>query len=556
MNINAEYRFANIPTEHMKRTNFDLSNGVKTSWNTGSLIPLKYFPVLPGDTFKIKTSKVIRMPSLITPILDNLFLDVDWFFVPYRLVWSHWKNLMGENSDSAWIPQNHYSVPQVTSPADTGWSVGTIADYLGIPTGVPGLSVSDLPFRAYALIVQEFWRDENLQDPVNIPVDDTTITGSNGTDYVTDLVKGGMPFTACKLHDAYTSALPGPQKGPAVQIPVATLDPLPVITGDIISSDDLTGKTLTWSGKKNNISIGDMYTGLNSDSAAKLQVSSADSSSNFAYPTNLWAMQSGIASAATINELRLAFQIQRLLERNARSGSRMIEAIFAHFGVRSSDARLQRPEFLGGNRIPLRIAQVLQQSESNTTPQGTPVGVSLTTDSHFDFEKSFTEHGIIMAVATVRYWHSYQQGIHPEWLRKDTYDFYWPALAHIGEIGIKNAQLYAQGSSVVNASGDPVDDEIFGYQEAWYDYKFMPNTITGMMRSTYAQSLDSWHLGDDYDSLPTLSSSWIKEDLSPVDRVLAVTSENTHQYFGDFWFDVKATRVMPYYSVPGLIDHF
>lgn len=557
MNINQEYRFAAIPTEHMRRTNFDKSGGVKTSFDVGQLIPVKWYPVLPGDTWKIKSSKVLRMPALITPIMSNLFLDVDWFFVPYRLIWSHWKNLMGENTDSAWIPQNQYSCPQVTSPDTTGWNVGSLADYFGIPTGVPGLSVNALPFRAYALVVNEFWRNQNLQDPVNIPVDDTTVTGNNGTNYITDLVKGGAPFIACKLHDQYTSCLPGPQKGVAVEIPVAEVADLPVYA----KSEKVPSSGFEKSGS-NYIGMG-LIQSFGSDYERTLSVASGSggavtgtTNTTGAAPTNLWAVQSGSAASATINELRLAFQIQRLLERDSRSGTRYIETIFAHFGIRSPDARLQRPEFLGGSRIPLRIAQVLQQSETGTTPQGTPTGVSLTTDTHYDFEKSFTEHGVLICVATCRYHHDYQNALNPEWIRKTRFDWYWPALSHIGEIGVPNSAIFAQGSSVVNADGNPVDEEIFGYQESWYDYKFEPNIVTGQMRSSYAQSLDVWHLADDYSQLPTLSADWIKEDKSNVDRVLTVTSAVTNQIFGDFWFDAKATRTMPYYGVPGLMDHF
>lgn len=568
MNINQEYKFASIPTEHMRRTNFDKSGGVKTSFDVGQLVPIKWYPVLPGDTWKIKSSKVLRMPALITPIMSNLFLDVDWFFVPYRLIWSHWKNLMGENTDSAWIPQNQYSCPQLTSPETTGWNVGSLADYFGIPTGVPGLSVNALPFRAYALVVNEFWRNQNLQDPVNIPVDDTTVTGSNGTNYITDLVKGGAPFIACKLHDQFTSCLPGPQKGSASEVSLTGSDNFPVYAfEDVHDYDDLpkrpnasstyqdlsyplalyrngSGSTAT---DKSSLTYG-------SSNPGQVSLSVGVGQYNTFSPANLWAVNPQIS--ITINELRLAFQVQRLLERDARSGTRYIETIFAHFGIRSPDARLQRPEFLGGSRIPLRIAQVLQQSETGTTPQGTPTGVSLTTDTHYDFEKSFTEHGVLICVATCRYHHDYQNALHPEWLRKTRYDWFWPALSHIGEIGVPNSAIYAQGSSVVNADGNPVDDEIFGYQESWYDYKFEPNIVTGQMRSSYAQSLDVWHLADDYNSLPSLSADWIKEDKSNVDRVLSVTSAVTNQIFGDFWFDAKATRTMPYYGVPGLMDHF
>lgn len=554
MNRNTESRYGYIPQENYKRSKFHMPFDVKTSWNVGELIPLcDPIEVLPGDSWSITTSKVIRMPALITPIMQSVFLDTYWFFVPMRLTWEHTKEFFGENSSGAWIPQVTYSEPQVTAPSG-GWNVGTLADYMGLPIGVDNISVSSLRFRGYVDIVNEFFRDQNLQQPANMPIDDTTISGSNGTNYITDMVKGGKPFIAGKLPDAYTKALPGPQKGPSVSIPLATLDPLPVVTGNKISSSDITGKTLMWEGKRNSVSFGDGYT--QTDSSGVFSRAGSDSTSNFAYPTNLWAIQSGVASAATINELRTAFAVQRLLEAEARGGSRYIELLRVHFGVQSPDARLQRPEYLGGNRIPLRVAQVLQQSETSTTPQGTPTGVSLTVDTHADFTKSFTEHGYLYCLAVVRYKHVYQDGIHPSWLRKDRLDYFWPTLSHLGEVGIKNSALYAQGSSVVDSDGNIVDDQIFGYQEYAWEYRSLPSVVTGQMRSKANTSLDIWHLADDYNSLPYLGSSWIQEDKSNVDRVLSVGSALTNQLFGDIHFECTATRVMPYYSVPGLIDHF
>lgn len=555
MNRNTDSRFATVPSIKINRSTFDRSSNVKTSFNVGDLVPFYVDEVLPGDSFRIKTSKVLRMPALLTPIMDNISLDTYYFFVPNRLVWSHWKELMGENTSSAWIPQVSYSVPQVTSPSTTGWTQGTIADYMGIPTGITDISVNALPFRAYALIVNEWFRSEAVQQPPNIPVDDTTVTGSNGGNYITDLVKGGKPFVVNKMFDFYTAALPTPQKGPDVMIPVADAGLHPVVTGDTISSADITGTTLTWAGKKNNISYSDYYTGLNSDSTAKLQVSSTDSTQNFAYPTNLWAKLDGDAAAATINELRMAFQIQKLFEKDARAGTRYREILQSHFTVRSPDARMQVPEYLGGNRISLRIAQVLQQSETSTTPQGTPTGVSLTIDNHSDVNKSFVEHGFIIGVLCARYKHSYQQALLPMWTRKDRLDYYWPVLANIGEQPILNKNIYCQGDSVVDTDGNIVDDQVFGYQEAWADYRYKPDTITSMMRSTYSASLDVWHLGDDYNALPALSADWLKEDKSNVDRVLSVTSAVTNQIFADIYVQNKCTRALPFYSVPGLIDH-
>lgn len=555
MNRNTESYFGNVPLETMRRSRFHMPCDVKTSWNVGELIPaIPPIEVLPGDSWEMKTSKVIRMPALLTPIMQNVYLDTYWFYVPLRILWSHFVNFMGENGDSAWIPEVTYSEPQVTAP-EGGWNVGTLADYMGIPTGVDNISVSDLRFRGYASIVDYFFRDENLQDPVNIPMDETTISGSNGGNYITDLVKGGKPFIACKLQDAFTTALPGPLKGQPVQIPVATLDPLPVITGDLHDKSVFgeAPSNLAWyygSGLANTA-----YTGKSSSSLpASLQMKASES--DVYAPANLWAIQSGVAAAATISELRSAFAVQRLLEKDARSGSRYQELLRAHFGSIAPDARLQKPEYLGGNRIALRVAQVLQQSETGSTPQGTPVGVSLTVDNHNDFVHSFSEHGLLYCLVCVRYKHSYQNSLHPSWLRKDRLDYYWPSLAHISEVGVKNSSIFVQGSDVVNDVGEPVDDEIFGYQEYGWEYRSLPSIVTGQMRSSYAQSLDIWHLADDYASLPYLGAEWIQEDKSNVDRVLSVTSAVTNQLFGDIHFEGYASRVMPYYSVPGLIDHY
>lgn len=550
MNRNVESHFALNPTRmDMPRSTFDRSFSLKTSFNIGDLIPTYFEDVLPGDTFKVTTSKVVRMQTLLTPMMDNVYLDTYFFFVPYRLVWEHWKQFNGENTQSAWIPETEYEVPQVTSPADTGFAVGTIADYLGVPTGVPGLSVSALPFRAYAMCVNEWFRDENLQDPVLIPVDDATVEGVNTDNYITDIAKGGKPFVAAKFHDLFSSCLPSPQKGPDVTIPVAVAGNIPVVPmADNVPLSDLGYSNLKWNVTGGSGTFDGAATLTNN--ATFVTASPSGAGKFTVVPSNLWAVTDGNASAATINQLRLAFQIQKFFERQARGGSRYIEVLKSHFGVTSPDARLQRPEYLGGNRVPININQIVQQSATGTgdTPQGTVVGMSLTSDTHEDFVKSFTEHGCIIGLSVARYDHTYQQGLERFWSRRDLFDFYWPAFAHIGEVGVKNKEIYAQGTAE--------DDEIFGYQEAWYDYRYKPNRVTGEMRSSYAQSLDVWHLADDYSELPTLSSEWVREDKSNVDRVLAVTSANSNQLFMDCYFKNIATRPLPMYSIPGLIDHF
>ena len=441
MNRNVESHFALLPNADIRRSQFDRSSSVKTSFNVGDVIPFYLDEVLPGDTFKVKTSKVVRLQTLITPMMDNIYLDTYFFFVPNRLVWTHWKEFNGENTESAWLPTTEYEIPQITSPATDGWKVGTVADYFGIPTGVPGLSVNALPFRAYALIMNEWFRDENLSDPLVVPLDDATVAGVNTGAYITDVAKGGLPFVASKYHDYFTSCLLAPQKGPDVTIPVAEAANLPVLPlSDTHSfTAESPANNLSWSQLDGSVSWPGTYRHVNDG----LQASSLASSSSYVVPNNLWAVQSGVASAATINQLRLAFQIQKLYEKDARGGTRYTEILKTHFGVTSPDARLQRPEYLGGNRIPININQIVQQSATTegSTPQGNPVGLSLTTDNHSDFTKSFTEHGFILGLMVARYDHTYQQGLDRMFSRKSRFDYYWPVFANIGEQAVYNKEI-------------------------------------------------------------------------------------------------------------------
>lgn len=559
MNRNQNSHFAKNPANvEMSRSRFDRSHSVKTSFNVGQIVPFYVDEVLPGDTFSVDTSKVVRFQTLLTPIMDNIYLDTYYFFVPNRLVWSHWREFNGENTSGPWAQLTEYSVPQVSAPSG-GWNVGTIADYMGIPTGVSGFSVNALPFRAYALIMQEWFRDENLCDPLAIPLDDTTVAGSNGNDAVTDVAKGGQPYRAAKYHDYFTSALPSPQKGPDVSIPVSEggLNPVYSIRNKAVPPLDSSFGTeygLQWYGtgtgwpSGSNSSMMSQSANPNSLAAPMSPYSGADVN-NALYPINLWSLNSGAVSVATINQLRLAFQVQKLYERDARGGTRYIEILKSHFGVTSPDSRLQRPEYLGGNRIPININQVIQNSatQSGSTPLGDTAGMSVTSDVHSDFTHSFVEHGFLIGVCVARYDHTYQQGLERFWSRKQRFDYYWPVFANIGEQAVKNKEIYLQGNAK--------DDEVFGYQEAWADYRYKPSHVTGQMRSSFSQSLDVWHLADDYASLPSLSPSWIFEDAANVDRVLAVTSSVSNQLFADFYIRNKASRVMPLYSIPGLIDH-
>lgn len=560
MSRNANSRFATNPVRlDMSRSKFPRNFSHKTTFNAGQVIPFYVDEVLPGDTFQVRTSKVVRMQTLLTPVMDNVYLDTYYFFVPNRLVWEHWKQFMGENTESAWIPQVEYEVPQLTAPAN-GWEVGTLADYMGIPTGVKGLSVSALPFRAYALIINEWFRSENLTDPLNIPVDDATVQGVNTGNYVSDVAKGGKPFVANKFRDYFTSCLPSPQKGPDVTIQTAQLGNAPVVPMNKPVPKDLLNYPYNVYIPKGNSDFEAGYhagsVDLNAFGGAYWLASTGNSDLDSTidngvagYPANLWAKFDNTVSVATINQLRTAFQIQKFYERSARGGSRYIETLKAHFGVTSPDARLQRPEYLGGNRIPVSINQVIQNSGtvSGSTPLGDTGAMSLTTDVHSDFTKSFVEHGFVIGVMVARYDHTYQQGIERFWSRKSMFDYYWPEFANIGEQAVLNKEIYAQGNAQ--------DDEVFGYQEAWADYRYKPSRVSGEMRSSYAQSLDVWHLADDYSKMPALSDSWIHEDPAIINRVLAVSDNLANQFFCDIYVQNYTTRNMPLYSIPGLIDH-
>lgn len=553
MSRNVNSFFSEVPASlDISRSKFIRNQSIKTSFNVGDLIPIYVDEVLPGDTLSIDTSKVVRLSTPVTPIMDNIWLDTYFFFVPNRLAWEHWKQFMGENTQSAWIPQVQYSVPQITSPAGSGWSVGTIADYMGIPTGVSGLSVNALPLRMYALICNEWFRDENLTDPIFVPVGDATVAGTNGTQYNSDCAKGGMPFKVAKYHDYFSSCLPAPQKGPDVPLPLGQR--ALVYAGSTDSSSLSTTAMRFRKTDGTTFPSGSSYMGLynaggDNTTATSQHVTQTFSGTSISgiYPINLLADLT-TATGTSINQLRQAFQVQKMYEKDARGGTRYTEILKSHFGVTSPDSRLQRPEYLGGSRVPININQVLQQSEtSSSSPLGDTGAYSLTIDSHSDFTKSFTEHGFVIGLCCARYDHTYQQGLERMWSRTLREHYYFPVFANLGEQAVKNKEIYAQGTNA--------DDQVFGYQEAWAEYRYKPNRVSGMMRSTYSASLDVWHLGDDYSSLPSLSDSWIREDKSNVDRVLAVTSSVSHQLIADIYVSNKSVRPMPLYSIPGLIDH-
>lgn len=556
MNRETEMHFASNPVEiDMPRSKFDRSTQHKTTFNTGDLIPIFVDEVLPGDTMVMDMSSVIRMATPIYPVMDNAFLDVYFFSVPNRLIWEHWREFMGENRLTHWEQPTEYVIPQVKAPSG-GWTKGTIADYMGIPTGVSNISISALPFRAYALIWNEWFRDQNLKDPCLVNMDETTVTGSNGTSYITDIQLGGMPAKAAKYHDYFTSALPEPQKGPPVLLPLGQTAPVLTAGTGVDYSPTVTGAhaPLYWArydGTKWPAGTGAQGISLAAETEAssgrRTENSGASTGGNgmYLYPSNLQADLSN-ATAATINQLRQAFAVQRMYEKDARGGTRYTEIIRTHFGVTSPDSRQQRPEYLGGLRTPINMDQVVQTSSTDSTsPQGNTAAFSLTSINQSLFTKSFTEHEIVIGLACVRTENTYQQGIERMWSRKHRFDFYFPSFANLGEQAILNKEIYAQGTSE--------DEEAFGYQEAWAEMRYKPSRVSGAMRSNYEQPLDAFHYADYYGELPRLSSAWIDESASNVKRTLAVQNED--QFIADFYFKLEMARPMPIYSIPGLIDH-
>lgn len=539
------------------RSRFDRSSSIKTSFNVGDLVPFYVDEVLPGDTFDVETSFVTRLQTLITPPMDDLFLDVYYFFVPSRLCWTHWKEFMGE-STSAWTSDVEYQVPQLTfSKSDKTVLQKSLLDYFGVPINPDGvLSISRLPINAYNLIWNEWFRDENLQDEILVDIDDGNVEFDKSNS-----AKGGKLLKVNKLHDYFTSALPQPQKGDDVTISSIFGD-IPVVTRDKVNNTgkhpavslvNVNGYPITEGKYRSMYAVSNVprlpsrpesYTTLNFGiTEIPLDNNIADDSG--IYFNNLYADPSA-SDPLTVNSLRLAFATQQMLETDARSGSRYVELLRGHFGVISPDGRLQRPELLSANRTRINVHQIVQQSESNTTPLGTTAAMSLTSNTDNSFVKSFTEHGFVIGVMCARYSHTYQQGLQRMWSRKNRLDYYFPILANIGEQPIYSREIYYENDGFGSL------DNVFGYQEAWADYRYKTSIVTGEMRSGISNSLQSWHFADYYSQKPTLSSEWIQEDKTNVDRTLAVTSKLADQIFGDFYVKNLTTRVMPVHSIPGL----
>ena len=535
-----EHSFANVPRADIPRSSFNRSHGLKTTFDSDYLIPILLDDVVPGDSVNCDCHFFMRLLSPpVHPIMDNVQVETFFFFVPYRLVWDNWEKMHGAQDDPS-EDITAFSVPQVTGGLTH--SPGDLADYFGLPENLnTSESISCLPFRGYRLIYNEWFRDQNLTDSVDVVTDD-------GPDINSELGYQDVPLKRAKRHDYFTSCLPSPQKGDAVGLGFAT--DAEVFAGstehDTSSGGDaIQFRSTSSGGYWNSARVIETY--ANGKFGSSSTVGAGGGST--VKPTNLYADLSS-SSAVNINDLRLAFQTQRLLERDARSGTRYNEMILAHFGVTVPDFRVQRPEFLGGGTSMLNITPVAQTTYQGTQTiedaKGSLAAFGTVSGKH-GFTKSFTEHGMLIGLINVRSDITYHQGIDRYWKKDTRYDFYYPVLAQIGEQSVPSYEIYYDGTSN--------DDDIFGYQERYAEYRYKPSRLTGLMRPNVAGTLEIWHLAEDFASRPTLGNSFIESNTGvPLDRALSVPSQP--QWIADFYFDYRWARPMPVYGVPGNLDHF
>lgn len=563
MNRNVESRFSKLPSANIQRSVFDRSHSHKTTFNVGDLVPILCDEVLPGDTVQIDTSKIVRLQTMLAPIYDNIYLDTYYFFVPSRILWSKWKSFMGENDASPWAQTSVPNLPLFTAPE--GVPSGSVADHLGLPVGVPltrenGSAVSALPFVAYDMIYNEFFRDENLIDPVLIDFDNPSMSFAGNV-----FGARGWPYRVAKYHDYFTSCLPSPQKNTTpVEIPVTgsasgTPATFKIRTGPVDTVTDYS-YPMAFTVPVNSANPTPQDRAFNADFSTG-KVSFSDSGNftpqgNSVYPNNLYVDIGSNVGELTglgidVNSMRLAIATQVYYEQLARSGSRYEELLNGFYGVQNPDSRLQHPEYLGGNRIHINVHEITNTAQSETEFLGDVGAQSVTTDVHSEFTKSFTEFGYLFCVVCARYDHSYCQGIPKFFQRFSRFDYYNPVFKSIGEQPVYNRELFV--SSGADASQN---EKVFGYQEAWADYRYAQNRASGLLRPNVSNALGHWSLTDNYAELPVLSKGWIQEDLSNVDRCLAVTSSLSKQFFADFYFNAKWTRPLPMYSIPATFGLF
>lgn len=579
MNRNTEIHFSELPTIDIGRSKFDRSH---TKWSTidaGRLYPMYVdTTIMPGDTVKMRTSELVRMMTPVAPVMDDCFMDVTAWFVPHRLVWPHFKRFMGENDTAPWAQTGDYTVPMIYSNYSegdkNGWLQHSLADYLGYPVFEDGATLEDgqdetksveyeasaLPIRAYNLIWNEFWRDENLQNPVNIDTGDAAKiavsydSNEDNDDYVTNSTFGGLkPLKVCKVPDYFTMCLPQAQKGPAVTLPMNGTAPIRTRTFEA----DYEGTKYTYGQNS-----GDLYMKKGSNASVNSSLISDDirTSSAENFNINGFSKEGQLyadltqATGATISALRQAFALQKFYERQARGGTRYIEMVKSHFGVTNPDFRLQRPEYLGGHRTLINMNQVVATTGAVNQPLGDTGAYSVTQNTDEDlFTHSFTEHGTLMILVCIRQRHSYTQGLNRQFFMKNLTDFYFPEFANLSEQPVYKKELWLEGGDLLE-NRKSTDNEAFGYQEAWAHYRYFPDEATGEMRATGQTGLgDVWTYQDHYTECPTLGDKWIEETKNNIQRTLAI--QNHDQFLINMYFGAVYTRPMPLYSIPGLIDH-